>query len=547
MTARLPTPGGDDGDWGDILNTFLEVSHNGDGTLSSSAVSSALPSPIPTASLGSGTASSSNFLRGDGTWAVPSGGVSLDSTASDIQPDTTTGSAAAGSTGKAADAGHQHPLVFHDHSSASKGGNIPESSVTNLTTDLAAKAPIASPTFTGKVTTPALQVTTGAGTPLQVLTSDSSGNATWANQLVEGIQVNGWPVQTGAVDLSVAQGLVPTAVKSSAYTASPGDFVPVDASSGSVTITLPSTTNVQDQARVGIKLINVGSSNTVTVNTGGSDVFNKSGGVTTASLSLLNQVLTVQYDQTPGIWYVQSTDAPLSGLDGRYLQQTSLPLGINSGGTGQITASAAYNALSPMTTLGDIDYGSGANTASRLAGNTTTQKMFLSQTGTGSVSAAPAWAVVSGQYLCTPTQYAPASLTTLSTSSPTMAAVSSANVNTGSFIAPASGSVVVESSFVAYATSSAAIMFFGLAAHGTVSPIIGNITSTTITSSYSSLTYRMRFLVTGLTAGSTYNFDLMFGVSSASYTLNINAFGQSTATPSTSSAGAPVTMSVQAV
>lgn len=33
MTARLPIPGSDDGDWGDILNTYLEVAHNNDGTL----------------------------------------------------------------------------------------------------------------------------------------------------------------------------------------------------------------------------------------------------------------------------------------------------------------------------------------------------------------------------------------------------------------------------------------------------------------------------------------------------------------------------------
>lgn len=30
--ARLPTPGGDDGNWGTILNEFLEVEHNADGT-----------------------------------------------------------------------------------------------------------------------------------------------------------------------------------------------------------------------------------------------------------------------------------------------------------------------------------------------------------------------------------------------------------------------------------------------------------------------------------------------------------------------------------
>lgn len=31
--SRLPTPGGDSGDWGDILNDFLSVAHNSDGTL----------------------------------------------------------------------------------------------------------------------------------------------------------------------------------------------------------------------------------------------------------------------------------------------------------------------------------------------------------------------------------------------------------------------------------------------------------------------------------------------------------------------------------
>ena len=30
--ARLPIPGGDDGVWGEILNNFLSVAHNPDGT-----------------------------------------------------------------------------------------------------------------------------------------------------------------------------------------------------------------------------------------------------------------------------------------------------------------------------------------------------------------------------------------------------------------------------------------------------------------------------------------------------------------------------------
>ncbi len=48
----------------------------------------------------------------------------------------------------------------------------------------------------------------------------------------------------------------------------------------------------------------------------------------------------------------------------------------------------------PITTLGDIIYGAASGVPTRLAGNTTTTKKFLTQTGTGSVSAAPAWGVI---------------------------------------------------------------------------------------------------------------------------------------------------------
>jgi hypothetical protein len=42
-------------------------------------------------------------------------------------------------------------------------------------------------------------------------------------------------------------------------------------------------------------------------------------------------------------------------------------------------------------TLGDLLYSSAANTLSKLAGNTTTTKKFLTQTGNGTISAAPVW------------------------------------------------------------------------------------------------------------------------------------------------------------
>lgn len=42
--ARLPTPGGDSGQWGDILNSYLETAHAADGSLKPASVVNAIPS-----------------------------------------------------------------------------------------------------------------------------------------------------------------------------------------------------------------------------------------------------------------------------------------------------------------------------------------------------------------------------------------------------------------------------------------------------------------------------------------------------------------------
>lgn len=95
--VRLPTPGSDDGTWGELLNGFLEVAHNGDGSLQGSAVQSAgavmssqsgsangvaslgTNGQVPTSQLGGSGGSSTNFLRGDGTWAIPPGSGAVNS------------------------------------------------------------------------------------------------------------------------------------------------------------------------------------------------------------------------------------------------------------------------------------------------------------------------------------------------------------------------------------------------------------------------------------------------------------------------------------
>jgi len=66
-------------------------------------------------------------------------------------------------------------------------------------------------------------------------------------------------------------------------------------------------------------------------------------------------------------------------------------LSISRGGTGASTKNTAFNALSPMTTLGDIIYGNTSGSGDRLAGNTSTTKQFLSSAGTGSSANTPQW------------------------------------------------------------------------------------------------------------------------------------------------------------
>ena len=63
-----------------------------------------------------------------------------------------------------------------------------------------------------------------------------------------------------------------------------------------------------------------------------------------------------------------------------------------AGATGP-TGPTGASGTTALTTLGDLLYHNGT-TAARLAGNTTSTRKFLRQTGTGSVSAAPEWDTV---------------------------------------------------------------------------------------------------------------------------------------------------------
>ena len=153
---------------------------------------------------------------------------------------------------------------------------------------------------------------------------------------------------------------------------------------------------------------------------------------------------------------------------------------------------------------------------------------------------------ISGQYLCAPTSYGPGTQTLLTATTTTMAQFSS-SVNTGSFVAPASGSVVVTATFSPGMSVAANQCAVGLADHSTTN-MRGNVSAMELSSVSNIVPVSIEFLVTGLTPGSSYNFDLM-GCCTSTDTLTIYAIGVSTTTPALNSGGrgGPVTMTVQEV
>ena len=124
--------------------------------------------------------------------------------------------------------------------------------------------------------------------------------------------------------------------------------------------------------------------------------------------------------------------------------------------------------------------------------------------------------------------------------------LTSAVASTGSFTAPASGNVLVTATFVGNPSAASIYQAFGLAAHGTVTPIVGNeIEAESHTNAPLASTWR--FYVSGLTPGASYNFDLLGATASGSYTITAIAATGTSPTLGSGAAGSPLIMTVQAM
>jgi hypothetical protein len=183
-------------------------------------------------------------------------------------------------------------------------------------------APIASPTFTGTVTAPIF-----ASTP-QALTDAATISWNPANGLNASVTLGG--NRTLSFSSTPAVGSYGTLIVSQDAT-------------GGRTITLPSTSN---------KVL--GSTSTTTI--------------ALSSAANAKDILNFYYDGTNCYWNVgQGYGTAATVASTNLTSSVSGTLPIANGGTGATTKATAFDALSPMTTSGDIIYGGLNGTGTRLS------------------------------------------------------------------------------------------------------------------------------------------------------------------------------------
>jgi hypothetical protein len=173
--------------------------------------------------------------------------------------------------------------------------------------------------------------------------ANGTGSTTIAAQANVGDQTLTLPVGTRTLWAS----LLPTALQTSNYTATPGELVMCDGTAGTFTVTLP--TAPANGVLVGVKT-NTGFM--VTIAAGGSDTFNVVGGIATQNSVLTNQVNIFQYYN--GVWLQVSQAMPIGQLDARYLTPAGVQTATNK------TMDTASNTFTGFTWAPEMVCTSGA-------------------------------------------------------------------------------------------------------------------------------------------------------------------------------------------
>lgn len=154
-------------------------------------------------------------------------------------------------------------------------------------------------------------------------------------------------------------------------------------------ITLPQGTTAQRAGAAGT--IRFNSQNTVFESTADGITWDT---IETSAIGVVSVTGT-----TNRITATPTTGNVIVDLSSSYVGQSSITtLGTITTGTWSATTIATIKGGTGLTayTTGDTLYASATNVLSKLAGNITIVKQYLSQTGDGAVSSAPAWATISG-------------------------------------------------------------------------------------------------------------------------------------------------------
>lgn len=188
-------------------------------------------------------------------------------------------------------------------------------------------------------------------------------------------------------------------------------------------------------------------------------------------------------------------------------------------------------ALSTLTAVGDLYVATGAGTVTRLAAGAAGTELLGNGAGVS-----PSYGVPPGRQLAI-VQYAPTTLATYALTT-SLATLDATNL-TISFTVPANGQVLIEVDMWGFvqALTSEGLVAFGLFTHSTTTQrgfttaSTGfQVTATGATVASFNVMHRVRFLLTGLTAG-----PLQLDLAAGSNTTGLNVYSQGpTGAPSTS-------------